>query len=30
VDLRSLLYFVMLIGFWLLATAIVIDAKKAG
>ena len=29
-DLRSLLYFAMVIGFWLLATAIVIDAKKAG
>lgn len=28
-DLRSLLYFALLIGGWLLATAIVIDARKA-
>lgn len=29
IDLRDLLYFVMMIGFWLYASAIVIDLKKA-
>lgn len=29
IDLRDLLYFVMMIGFWLYATALVIDMKKA-
>lgn len=29
IDLRDLLYFVLMIGFWLYASAIVIDLKKA-
>lgn len=29
VDLRDLLYFVLMIGFWLYASAVVIDLKKA-
>jgi ABC-2 type transport system permease protein len=29
IDLRDLLYFTMMIGFWLYATALVIDMKKA-
>ena len=29
IDLRDLLYFAMMIGFWLYANALVIDAKKA-
>ncbi len=28
-DLRDILYFVLMIGAWLYATAIVIDMKKA-
>ena len=28
-DLRDLLYFLVMTGFWLVATAIVIDMKKA-
>jgi ABC-2 type transport system permease protein len=29
IDLRDVLYFALLIGFWLIATAIVLDMKKA-
>jgi ABC-2 type transport system permease protein len=29
IDLRDLLYFVALVGFWLMATALVLDMKKA-
>ena len=29
IDLRDLLYFILMIGFWLYASAIVIDLKKA-
>ena len=29
IDLRDLLYFLLMIGFWLYATAVVIDLKKA-
>ncbi len=29
IDLRDLVYFVLIIGFWLLAGALIIDAKKA-
>jgi len=29
IDLRDILYFAMMIGFWLYATALVIDMKKA-
>jgi ABC-2 type transport system permease protein len=29
IDLRDLLYFALMIGFWLYASAIVIDLKKA-
>jgi ABC-2 type transport system permease protein len=29
IDLRDLLYFIFIIGFWLYATAVVIDLKKA-
>jgi len=29
IDLRDLVYFAALIGFWLAATAVVLDMKKA-
>jgi ABC-2 type transport system permease protein len=29
IDLRDLVYFAALIGFWLTATALVLDMKKA-
>jgi ABC-2 type transport system permease protein len=29
IDLRDILYFVLMIGAWLYATAVVIDLKKA-
>ena len=29
IDLRDLVYFALMIGFWLYATAVVIDLKKA-
>ena len=29
IDLRDVLYFLLMIGFWLYATAVVIDLKKA-
>jgi len=29
IDLRDLVYFALLIGFWLAATALVLDMKKA-
>jgi ABC-2 type transport system permease protein len=29
IDLRDLVYFTALIGFWLAATAVVLDMKKA-
>ena len=29
IDLRDLVYFAALIGFWLAATALVLDMKKA-